>query len=238
MLDDSSTQRGSVQGQAPVHHPRLNLAALFLDFDGVILESVEVKTDAFRELFADHPLCITEAVVQYHVANLGLSRYEKFRWVYEHLLDQELTEATMAELCQRFEQLVVARVLRSPLVPGADAFLQAYSSSAPCFVVSATPQAEIEYIVSTLGLDVYFKSVHGSPTPKGTWISHLLDLHDLDPGRCVMVGDALSDWRAATENGVHFVARIATEGASPLHGTPCLGVITDLHGLPSAVSQI
>src|SRR5690606_22889470 len=43
-------------------------SAVIFDFDGVILESVKVKTDAFKELFSDYPEHL-EAIVAYHENN-------------------------------------------------------------------------------------------------------------------------------------------------------------------------
>ena len=68
----------------------LNYQCMFFDFDGVVLESGNIKTDAFIELFAG--LGIDEEVKQHHLENQGVSRYEKFRWITENLLKEEYTE--------------------------------------------------------------------------------------------------------------------------------------------------
>ena len=52
--------------------------AIFFDFDGVILESVEVKGWAFGRLFENHPEHVDE-IVAFHHANGGMSRFDKFR---------------------------------------------------------------------------------------------------------------------------------------------------------------
>ena len=57
------------------------LSAVIFDFDGVIVESLDVKADAFRSLFADHPEHVDQ-IVRLHRENLGVSRYEKFRTIY------------------------------------------------------------------------------------------------------------------------------------------------------------
>ena len=40
-----------------------SLQAVVFDFDGVILESAEVKTDAFVELYAGHGSAVDQAVI-------------------------------------------------------------------------------------------------------------------------------------------------------------------------------
>ncbi|MDD1661933.1 MAG: HAD family hydrolase, partial [Methanomicrobiales archaeon] len=65
------------------------IASLLLDFDGVILESVEVKTRAFRELFSFRPDHVGE-IVAYHMRNTGVSRFDKFRHIYREILKEPL----------------------------------------------------------------------------------------------------------------------------------------------------
>ena len=79
--------------------------ALALDFDGVILESTEIKEAAFRRLFADFHEHLP-AIVRHHRDNLGISRFDKFRWIYENLLDRPLAATELDELGRRFSELV------------------------------------------------------------------------------------------------------------------------------------
>ena len=50
---------------------------VFLDFDGVIKDSVEVKADAFEQLFSSYGEDIVKRLRIHHEANGGVSRYEK-----------------------------------------------------------------------------------------------------------------------------------------------------------------
>ena len=49
------------------------IKAIFWDFDGVIADSVNVKTDAFYELYLPYGKNIAEKVKEYHLANGGFS---------------------------------------------------------------------------------------------------------------------------------------------------------------------
>ena len=55
------------------------IKAIFFDFDGVILESVSIKGDVFQKLFADYPEHLAE-ILNYHLENGGVSRYDKFEY--------------------------------------------------------------------------------------------------------------------------------------------------------------
>ena len=53
--------------------------AVVFDFDGVLVESVDVKTDAFAALYRPYGSDIVEKVVAWHMAHGGVMRFEKFR---------------------------------------------------------------------------------------------------------------------------------------------------------------
>ena len=56
--------------------------AIALDFDGVILESAVIKTQAFSGVFENYPEHL-EAIINHHLNNVGVSRYEKFKYIYK-----------------------------------------------------------------------------------------------------------------------------------------------------------
>ncbi|MEZ5333351.1 MAG: HAD family hydrolase, partial [Thermoanaerobaculia bacterium] len=93
--------------------------AVVFDFDGVIVESVEVKSRAFVELFPDRP-DLHEAILEHHRDHLGLSRYEKIRWILAELLDEPADEERVDELAARFSDLVLDATVSCPLVTGAE----------------------------------------------------------------------------------------------------------------------
>ena len=67
-------------------------SAIFFDFDGVIAESVEIKTEAFREMYISYGKEISEGVVNHHLANGGMSRFKKFPFYHDRFLNQKLSQ--------------------------------------------------------------------------------------------------------------------------------------------------
>ena len=45
---------------------------IFFDFDGVLVESVEIKNHAFRTLYAEHGEDVVQKVLVHHTENGGL----------------------------------------------------------------------------------------------------------------------------------------------------------------------
>lgn len=180
---------------------------IILDFDGIILESVSVKTEAFRTLFSDYTNYIDE-IVQFHINNGGMSRFDKFHFIYNNILKEDLTQKKFEELSEHFATLVFIEVIKSPFVLGAHEFLENYHSKIPLYVVSATPEKELIMIIQKRGLTHYFKNVFGAPRKKADCITEIVKFAGKPIESVIFVGDAKNDFDAAHAAGVRFIGRI------------------------------
>ncbi len=179
---------------------------LVFDFDGVLADSVEVKTEAFAALYADYGDEVRKKVIDHHRANGGMSRYEKFRFYHENFLNKKIDEKEIERLADQFSSLVVDKVVSSPEIAGAERFLKKYCADTKVAVVnSATPTDEIREIVKRRGLSDYFKTVVGSPETKSDNLQYLMSLHNMSAEECVFFGDAVTDLDAAKARSVFFI---------------------------------
>lgn len=190
------------------------IKAIVLDFDGVVLESVDIKTRAFRELFKDYSEQL-DRIVQFHLNNAGISRFEKFRVIYRDYLGRPLDDEEMDRLAGAFSRLVLEEVLRCPFVPGAQQFLQRYHLLYPLFLASATPTEELKGIVAARDLEAFFKGIFGYPPDKAAILRRLMAEHRWRTEELLFVGDALNDYQVAREVGVPFVGRVGEGQANP-----------------------
>ena len=181
--------------------------AIVLDFDNVILESVDEKTKAFAQLFDGYPQHVEE-IIRYHLNNKGVSRFDKFRYIYEHILKEPLTEERFQQLCDDFSRIVYDQVLKCPFVLGAKEFLKCHYLECNLYIVSATPQEEIQSIASALDIASYFKGVFGSPTKKGEHIRRIIAEHRYNPKNVLVIGDSNSDYEAARAANSDFIGRV------------------------------
>ena len=191
--------------------------AFVFDFDGVLADSVEVKTEAFAKLFEEYGSDIQKRVIAHHRENGGMTRVEKIRHYHSAFLGKQIDDAKLTVLCDRFSTLVVDKVVAAPEIQGAKKFLDFWYGTLPCFIDSATPDAEIIQIVSRRGLNTYFVEILGSDRAKSENLAYLLEKHQIEPNRCLFFGDAASDYEAAIKCGVDFV------GIVPANDAPLLG---------------
>lgn len=184
------------------------IKAIFFDFDGVIVESFDIKTNAFARLFAHEGGDVVRRIVDYHLNNGGISRFEKFRYIYNEILKRPLDDVEFQELCNKFANYVLESVITAPYVKGAIEFLQNHASEYKCFVVSGTPQKEIEEIIQRRDIRKFFRGIYGAPIKKSDAVRDILVKEEIESINAVYIGDAMNDYIAANDNSVRFIARI------------------------------
>lgn len=210
------------------------LRAVVFDFDGVIVESGDIKTEAFQELFAAYPEHLP-AIKRYHLDNLGVSRFKKFAWIYQNLLHQPFDTGEKIRLGDRFSAIVFQKVCETPFVPGAREALEALGrAGVHMAIASGTPQDELDRIVDARGLRRFFAEVHGSPTEKATAAASVIKRWGLAPDEVLFVGDGTTDHAAANSAGVRFLAR-RTPDLTEHWATVGCKCVDDLRGLERLV---
>ena len=179
---------------------------IFWDFDGVIKESVDIKTEAFVRLFQSFGSETTDRIRRHHLVNGGMSRFEKIP-LYMSWAGLHPTKEHVTNYCDRFGQLVFQSVVESPWVPGVEKYLRLNPLRQIFVLVSATPQAELEKILTSIDLTSCFTEVFGAPTSKSSAIRLMLSQRHIRSDECLMIGDSQTDIDAAAANQVPFLLR-------------------------------
>jgi HAD superfamily hydrolase (TIGR01549 family) len=181
-------------------------SVVFWDFDGVIKESIDIKTDAFVELFHEYGIEILRKIKEHHLSNGGMSRFEKIP-IYLKWIGVEPTEQIIKDYCQKFNSTVVLNVINSKWVDGALDFIVSNKYNQLFYIVSATPDLEIKYIIEKLGIADSFVKIFGAPIKKTNAIFEIIKTVGKDKSEFIMIGDALSDFEAASNNDISFLFR-------------------------------
>ena len=154
---------------------------------------------------------------------------QKIQFYHAEFLGQDLSPEDLFLWTQRYAEIVEKKVVAAPAVPGAVEFLSAAQGKLPVFVISGTPEDELQRIVKERGWSYFFAEVHGSPRLKPEIIEDIVSRTGLDVRRVLFVGDAMTDYDAAQEGSVPFLGRVASHHTDVFPpGTETVSDLTDL----------
>ena len=190
-------------------------AGVLMDFDGVIVDSVRLKAQAFLDVYADEPVPALERVLAYVSGHGGVTRSVKFAHLERHVFGRSADAASIERLCALYAQRVHEAVVGCPLVGGAERFVRHASRMTELHLISGTPHDELVDIVTRRGLAGCFTSIHGAPATKRAAFAAILAGYGHASQRLVAVGDALTEYEAATALGIAFVGVLACGDLSP-----------------------
>lgn len=183
-----------------------NKELIFWDFDGVIKESLEVKANAFVEIFSKEDKFLQKKIRQHHLDNGGMSRFEKIP-LYLKWAGDEPNHDKVSQLSFDFSNHVIDKVVKSPWVPGIENFLKKCSVKFSNILVSSTPDDELKKITSQLKISRRFDNIYGSSTTKIDCISLELLKSKVRLKKAIMIGDSEVDFNAAKKNKIDFIMR-------------------------------
>ena len=181
------------------------LKGIIFDFDGVIAESVQVKTDAFTALYRPFGDEVVQKVVLHHEANGGMSRFEKIKNYHKTFLNISLKEKEITELANQFSELVIDKVIAAPYVPGAIEYIQLCHEKYELFISTGTPTDEMKQILEGREIIQYFTDVFGSPNRKDVHINIIESKYGMRSNELIFYGDSNSDLDAAIKAGIPFI---------------------------------
>lgn len=178
--------------------------AIFFDVDGVLIDSLEIKGEAFAKTFGEFPESHDE-IVAFHLEQGGINRREKLELIFRSVFRREPTSAELDARVAKFAAYVVDAVIAAPEIRGASQALAHWSARTSLHAVSATPTDELVHILNQRGLSDFFTSVQGWPPTKSEAVKAFLDRHNYEPDRCLLVGDSREDFEVARSARIHFV---------------------------------
>lgn len=185
----------------------MSYSCLVFDCDGVVLDSNSVKTEAFRTAGLPYGTAAAEALVAWHVARGGISRYEKFRHFLAEIVPVHApgTEGPGLEaLLADYAAAVRAGLMSCRITPGL-AELRVATQASTWMIVSGGDQAELREIFAARGLDGLFDGgIFGSPDSKDAILARELTVGRL-PVPALFLGDSCYDHEAARRAGMDFV---------------------------------
>lgn len=209
---------------------------LLLDFDGVIVEWVQIKVHAFLQVYADEDPAKLAAVLEHQQAHGGVTRRLKFRHFETHIFGRDVDDDRVEELSRAYTGLVHDAVLVCPFVSDALDFLRDVRGKGNLHVISGTPRDELVDIVRRRNLAPYFASVHGAPETKVEAFARILGEHSYQPREVLAIGDASTEYDAAVALAIPFLGVVPAGGMNRF--PPGLPTVSTLDGVAEALGFV
>ena len=184
----------------------MGVKVLFLDYDGVIADSMGAKMAAMADAFAPYSTD-RAAIAEGFRRHAGSGREMVFDRIYEDLTGELLHETTRARILAAFLDRIDAINDAVGLFPGVHDFIEAQAATRLVAVVTGVPQEEAERQLGRFGLAPSLASVHGATraAPKHVHMERFLGARAIAPAHALFVGDSQADMREAALAGVPFV---------------------------------
>lgn len=175
------------------------------DFDGVLVDSHKVRKEGFVQVLKDYPEDEIQQLLTYHEKNGGLSRYVKFRYFFEEIREESITEDKVNELSAEFSEIMKKKLTtKSILIEDTVDFVRANYGRFNMHIISGSDEKELQLLCKKLEIDDFFISIHGSPTPKIELVKEVMNNFGYDSSETVLIGDSINDYDASQESNISF----------------------------------
>lgn len=182
-----------------------NIRYWLFDCDGVILNSNKVKTEAFEVVLHQFGEEVKSLFLQYHLSNGGVSRQQKFKYLFENILNTSVDVEHYNNLLEQYSKECLAGLINCEVSRGLLPLFEILRQmNARAFVVSGGSQVELNQVFRVLGIHHLFEGVFGNPLNKYEIVTSLVKDFDLDRAHTIFFGDARYDYEVASENGLQF----------------------------------
>lgn len=182
-----------------------NIKNIIFDFDGVILDSIPVKTEAFRKLFEKYPIDIVNKFIEFHLENGGMSRYEKIRYFFEELLNKNIDDEQVLYYTNLYSELTKEELAdQKYLIKEVIDFIQNNDQKYNMHIASGADENDLKYICDKLDLTQYFLTINGSPIKKREIVKNILNINNYEKDETILIGDSINDYYAAKFNYIIF----------------------------------
>jgi len=180
---------------------------ILFDFDGVIIDSMPIKTAGFRKIFEEYDAETVKPLLDFHNLNGGLSRYVKIKYFFEDVLDTPIEDIEIMRYANRFSE-IVKEELNNPehLIAEVVQFIRDNQENFNFHIVSGADEQELNYLCEQLNIAQYFKSIHGSPTHKNELVKQVMKENSYLKTETILIGDSINDLEAAEVNKIGFYA--------------------------------
>ena len=186
---------------------------IIFDFDGVIMNSHIIKTNAFYYVFSKYGKNIGNYAVKLHIKKMGMPRTNKFNLINKYYLNNNLKKKDLNKIEKIFKDYVLKKIFKMKINKNLLKFIK-NSKNKNFYISTGTNQEEIKKICKKMKISKYFSEIFGSPKTKIMHINSIIRNYKIKKNDILFVGDSLSDYNAAKYCGINFICKSNSENKS------------------------
>ena len=169
------------------------------DFDGVIVDSVNIKDGIFYEIFKDESLTIAKESFIFHKKNQGKNRYYKIDHIIKKYLKHKITKKK--QYYKKFKKLYSLKSKKIKIAPNLKIFLKK-NTNKTFLINSAAPKLEISRFLKKNNLKHFFSKIYGGESKKEKNFNYIFNTFNKD--QVIYFGDLINDLNLANKFNIDF----------------------------------
>tara|TARA_B100001059_G_scaffold236519_1_gene287479 strand:- start:741 stop:1358 length:618 start_codon:yes stop_codon:yes gene_type:complete len=178
---------------------------ILFDFDGVIINSVNVRTEGLKQTFQNYSKEKIEKLEIFHLQNRGLTKREKIKFFYNSILNKKITSKKIDYYSNEITKNIGNKLENKKLlINDTFKYINKNYKKINMHIVSACEHKELINLTRKLNIEKYFCSINGSPQKKNLLIKEVLITHKYKNKNTIYIGDAINDYFAAKKNNIEF----------------------------------
>jgi phosphoglycolate phosphatase len=179
---------------------------MVFDFDGVIIDSTEVKVDEYRSLFSQftNNEATLNQIINIYRNSAGIPRETTLKKVFKEFLYKTLSDQEVENLSLDYSKRIFQRLDAIEPLKGFLEYLTIHKKINK-HIISGAPNSDVSYLIKKLNITKHFKSIKGGPLNKKNEITNIRKLAKVKAKDIVYFGDQNNDYIAAKSAGVGFI---------------------------------
>lgn len=178
--------------------------SVIFDCDGVLLNSNQIKTDAFYQTVLPYGENIAKLFAEYHKKNGGISRNKKFEYFLKNMVPSKKIKLGLTELLNNYASTVFNALSECEVCEGLEA-IRKQDPEVKWFVISGGNELEIKRVFKEKKISRYFDGgIFGSPRSKDHIFQMLINESNIQ-FPAIYLGDSRYDHEVASKHLVDFL---------------------------------
>ena len=180
---------------------------IVFDFDGTLIDSNQLKYNAFFELFPSdslHKEIITDVLDEF----IEKSRYVILREILKRInrktINEDDLDYRVHASAKKYNDIVVDGAKRCKEKSGAKEVLESLSKRYNLYLSSTTPETSLKDTVKHRNWEGFFCDIFGYPNDKTSVLFDIIKRESIIPDELLVVGDGKSDKDSANSAKCRF----------------------------------